>query len=90
MEQYLWVYINYQQGNWGQLLPIAKFTTNNYTSETTGLSPFFSNYGFYPIFDLEPNICIDYPKEEQAHCLTDCLNKIHDFTKNKMTFAKDY
>jgi hypothetical protein len=56
----------------------------------TGLSPFFSNYGFHPKFNLEPDIYIDYPKEGQAHCLTNCLNKIHNFTKNEMTFTQDH
>jgi hypothetical protein len=90
MEQYLWVYINYQQDNWAQLLPIAEFATNNHTSKTTGLSPFFSNYGFHPKLDLEPDIHIDHPKEGQAYYLTDCLNKIHNFAKNEMTFTQDY
>jgi hypothetical protein len=55
----------------------------------TSLSPLFSNCGFHPKFDLEPNICVDYPEEGQARCLTDCLNEIHDFAKNEMTFAQD-
>jgi hypothetical protein len=27
---------------------MAEFTANNHTSETTGHSPFYSNYGFHP------------------------------------------
>jgi transposase InsO family protein len=90
MEQYLRAYVNYQQDNWAQLLPIAEFAANNHTSETTGLSPFFSNYGFHPKLDLEPDIHVDHPKEGQARRLTDRLNEIHDFAKNKMTFAQDH
>jgi hypothetical protein len=55
----------------------------------TGLSPFFSNYGFHPKFDLEPDIHGDYPEEGQACRLTDRLNEIHDFAKNEMTFTQD-
>ena len=29
LEQYLWVYINYQQDDWANLLPLAEFTYNN-------------------------------------------------------------
>src|SRR5882724_13317992 len=29
LEQYLWVYINYQQDNWVSLLPLAEFAYNN-------------------------------------------------------------
>jgi hypothetical protein len=90
IEQYLWAYVNYQQDNWAQLLPIAEFAANNHTSEMTSLSPFFSNYGFHPKLDFEPDIHVDHPEEEQAHCLTDCLKEIYDFTKNKMTFAQDH
>jgi hypothetical protein len=89
MEQYLRAYVNYQQDNWAQLLPIAEFAANNHTSETTGLSPFFSNYGFHPKFDLEPDIRVDHPEEGQARHLTDRLNEIHDVAKNEMTFAQD-
>jgi hypothetical protein len=89
MEQYLWAYVNYQQDNWAQLLPIAEFAANNHTSETTSLSPFFSNYSFHPKFDLKPDIRVDHPEEGQARRLTDRLNEIHDFTKNKMTFTQD-
>jgi hypothetical protein len=89
IEQYLHAYVNYQQDKWAQLLPIAEFATNNHTFETTSLSPFLSNYGFHPKFNLEPDIHIDHPKEGQACHLTDRLNEIHDFTKNEMTFTQD-
>jgi hypothetical protein len=49
-------YVNYQQDNWVQFLPMAKFTMNNYISETTGLSPFFANYGIYPKIDFKLDI----------------------------------
>jgi hypothetical protein len=90
MEQYLRAYVNYQQDNWAQLLPIAIFAANNHTSEMTGVSPFFSNYGFHPKFDLESDIYIDHPEEGQARRLTDYLKEIHDFSKNEMTFTQDH
>src|SRR5713101_7733835 len=31
LEQYLQIYINYEQDNWYDLLPLAKFTYNNTT-----------------------------------------------------------
>jgi hypothetical protein len=48
MEQYLWNFVNYQQNDWVHWLPMAEFAANNHTSETTGHSPFYSNYGFHP------------------------------------------
>src|SRR6266481_4503660 len=35
LEQYLRVYCNYQQDNWAELLPLAKFAYNNMPSATT-------------------------------------------------------
>jgi hypothetical protein len=34
LEQYLWIYCNYQQSNWASLLPIAEFVYNNAPSAT--------------------------------------------------------
>jgi transposase InsO family protein len=48
MEQYLRNFVNYQQNDWAHWLPMAEFAANNHTSETTGHSPFYGNYGFHP------------------------------------------
>ena len=45
LEQYLRAYINYLQDDWEAWLHLAEFATNNHASETTGMSPFFTNYG---------------------------------------------
>jgi len=54
LEQYLRAYCNYQQDNWSELLPLAKFTYNNAPSETTGVSPFFANKGYHPNLAIHP------------------------------------
>ena len=46
LEQYLWIYCNYQHSNWSNLLPLAEFTYNNALNATTGVSPFFTNEGY--------------------------------------------
>jgi hypothetical protein len=53
MEQYLSAYVNYEQDDWARFLPIAEFAANNHVSETTGISPFFANYGLNPKIDFE-------------------------------------
>src|SRR5258707_9267305 len=53
LEQYLQVYTNYQQDNWAMLLLMAKFTYNNATNVTTGVSPFFTNKGYHPEFTVD-------------------------------------
>jgi hypothetical protein len=46
--------MNFHQDDWVQWLPLAEFAANNVTSETTGVSPFFANYGFNPRLGTEP------------------------------------
>ena len=48
LEQNLWVYCNYQQDNWSELLPLAEFAYNNAPNATTGVTPFFANKGYHP------------------------------------------
>lgn len=54
VEQYLRQYITFRQDDWADWLPLAEFAANNTTSETTGVSPFFVNYGFHPRLGVEP------------------------------------
>jgi len=48
MEQYLRVFVNHQQDDWVQWLPLAKFAANNGVSETTKCTPFFAVQGVDP------------------------------------------
>jgi hypothetical protein len=48
MEQYLRAFATYEQDNWGDLLPSAKFAYNNSVHATTRLTLFFANYGYHP------------------------------------------
>ena len=47
LKQYLYVYYNYQQNNWLDLLLLAEFTYNNISSATTSIFPFFVNKDYY-------------------------------------------
>jgi hypothetical protein len=55
IEQYLRAFMNFHQNDWVQWLPLAEFAANNVISETTGVSPFFANYGFNPRLGVEPS-----------------------------------
>src|SRR5437667_2019071 len=48
LEQYLRIFCDYQQDNWYQLLPLAEFVYNNAQNASTGVSPFYANYGYHP------------------------------------------
>jgi hypothetical protein len=47
--------MNYHQDDWVDWLPLAEFAANNVASETTGVSPFFTNYGFNPRLGVKPS-----------------------------------
>jgi len=54
LEQYLYIYYNYQQDNWSELLPLAEFTYNNAPSATTGISLFYANKEYYSNLSVYP------------------------------------
>ena len=48
LESYLRNYVNYEQDNWAEMLPMAEFAYNNSATTATTISPFFANYGYHP------------------------------------------
>ena len=48
LEGYLHNYVNYDQNDWFQLLPLAEHAYNNSVTNAHGMSPFYANYGFHP------------------------------------------
>ena len=45
LEQYLRVFVNYEQNDWVHILPLAQIAYNSSVHETTGLSPHFMRFG---------------------------------------------
>ena len=58
METYLRAFINFEQNNWVQLLPMAEFAYNNGKNASTGYTLFELNYRYHPYIsykkDLDP------------------------------------
>ena len=48
LECYLRNYCNYEQDNWEEMLPMAKYAYNNSLHSTVKMTPFFANYGYQP------------------------------------------
>ena len=45
LEQYLKIYVNFQQDDWAEWLTLAEFAYNDREHSATKCSPFFVNYG---------------------------------------------
>src|SRR5258708_2125103 len=73
LEQYLQVYMNYQQDDWVTLLPMAKFAYNNAMNATTGVSPFFTNKGYHPEFTADPQVETSSAKVQAFMADLECI-----------------
>jgi len=85
LEQYLWIYCNYQQDNWVDLLPLAEFAYNNAPSATTGVSPFFANKGYHP------NISVYLERDMTSARARDYavdLESLHQYLREEMANAQ--
>ena len=74
MEQYLRCYVNYQQNDWVELLPMAQFAFNN-SMAVTGVSPFYANYGQHPNIENDPRGL--KPIAERARISVKKLQSLH-------------
>jgi len=54
VNKYLRAFVSFTQDDWVDYLPLAEFAMNNQVNESTGISPFFANYGFNPRLGIEP------------------------------------
>jgi len=48
LEGYRGNFVNYDQNDWYQLLPLAEHAYNNTTTNAHGMSSFYANYRFHP------------------------------------------
>ena len=55
-KQYLRAYVNYEQDNRVDLLPIAEFEANSDWNNSSGIAPFLATKKYYPCLGLEPPI----------------------------------
>jgi hypothetical protein len=84
LEQYLRSYVNEQQDNWVELLPLAQFAYNSARSESTQTTPFFANYGYEPEAYRQPRK--DDTKAEQATLLVEKLQGLHTHLATDIEF----
>jgi hypothetical protein len=87
LEQHLRAYVSYMQDDWSDWLPLAEFAANSMFSETTGLSPFFANYGFHPRLGVEPIEPADIPAARHASDFADQMSAIQSHLREQTTLA---
>jgi hypothetical protein len=54
IEQYLRVFVNYQQDDWSEWLSLAEFSYNDKVNSSTCQTPFYLNWGRHPQKGVEP------------------------------------
>ena len=79
------MYCNYQQDNWSDLLPLAKFAYNNAPSATTSVSPFFTNKGYHPNLAVHPEHDLS---SAQAREYAVELESLHEYLHEEMAAAQ--
>ena len=87
LEQYLWIYCDYQQDDWHQLLPLVEFVYNNTQNSSTHISPFFANYGYH----LRCSVTVATPgsKNPVAEALVHQLQAIQAELKVNLQWAQE-
>lgn len=88
LEQHLRAYVSYLQDDWVDWLPYAEFSANSMKSETTGMTPFFANYGYHPRLGIEPYEIPDTPAARQADTFVDHMSIILKFLREQTLLAQ--
>jgi hypothetical protein len=88
LEQHLRAYVSYLQDDWVDWLPLAEFSANSLRSETTGITPFFANYGFHPRLGIEPHEVPDTPAARRADTFADHMSTILEFLREQTLLAQ--
>ena len=76
LEQYLRPYVNYLQDDWAAWLHLAEFAGSNHASESTGMSPFFANYGQDLLWQFDLMKTRNQPEEQTANQLAERFKEI--------------
>lgn len=91
LEQYLRCYINHQQDDWTDFLPLAQFCYNNTVHSSTNISPFYAVYGSHPKSSPAiPRIVVDETNAEKAERRLDIQNLMYEEITQAKERYKEY
>jgi hypothetical protein len=93
LEQFIRAYTTYLQDDWVDWCPMAEFTCNNTTSETTHVSPFLANSGQHPRMGFEPPSDLPRPtyqamQAREANNFIEHMSDIENYLKAEMKWAQ--
>ena len=86
LEQYLRCYVNYEQNDWVQRLPVAQFAYNNSIAEATGTTPMYANYGMHPKASHEVKTG---PLNNKAMLEREKMQSLHQAMKKELQFVNE-
>src|SRR3954469_23978359 len=78
LEQYLRMYIGYKQTDWDKWLTQAEFAINNAKQASTGMSPFYLNYGRHP----ETPTTLSNPEKSPVPAAENFTRHMADLSRN--------
>jgi hypothetical protein len=89
MEQYLRVFVNHQQDNWVQWLPLAEFAANNGMSESIKCTPFFAVQGVDQLMSFVGESTQQRDRRRlEADQVYGTMQQIHDHLRVEMRRSK--
>ncbi|RAL63904.1 hypothetical protein DID88_003092 [Monilinia fructigena] len=86
LEIYLRAFVNYEMSNWEDLLATAEFAYNNSTTTSTGLTPFYANYGFHP---AAHNPTVDPPRNPGSQVYSHWMTQVHEEAKEHLEKSRE-
>jgi hypothetical protein len=85
LEQYLKIYVNYQQDDWSEWLSLAEFAYDNQEHSATNCSPFFVNYRRHPNKGTNQNLQV---KSQSVIELAEQMQGVHEEVSTVISHAQ--
>lgn len=93
LEQYLRSYVNHQQDDWVEWLPLAQWAYNSSEIDNMKMSPFRANYGFDPVIETHATRNVNAPAATaHAATITEIQKQLQQewiFLQNRMKHYAD-